>query len=118
MVRHSHNNSLFSECDVTMSEILDDAVLNNTYIDDILCTSEEVISYIMLLDVNKASGPDGISSKMLKATAHSIPPALTKRFNISIRLGRFPKSWKVSSVVPIPTHMKFVVIDLFPYYQW
>ena len=59
------------------SESLDDAVLNNTYIDDILCTSEEVISYIMLLDVkfNKASGPDGISSKMFKATAHSIAPS-------------------------------------------
>ena len=63
-----------------MNEILDDSVLNNTYIDDILRTCEEVISYIMLLDVNKASGPDGISSKMLKATAHSIAPTLTKFF--------------------------------------
>ena len=59
-------------------------------------------SYIKSLDVNKASGPDGISVRMLKSTARSIAPSLTKLFNISIRLGRFPESWKTSAVVPIP----------------
>ena len=39
---------------------------------------------------------------MLKNTAHSIAPSLTKLFNISIGLGRLPESWKTSLVVPIP----------------
>ena len=39
---------------------------------------------------------------MLKSTAHSIAPSLTKLFNISISLGHFPQCWKMSSVVPIP----------------
>jgi len=34
--------------------------------EDLLCTTEEVLSYIQALDANKASGPDGISTRMLK----------------------------------------------------
>ena len=39
---------------------------------------------------------------MLKSTAHSIAPALTKLFNKSVSSGRFPSTWKLSAVVPIP----------------
>ena len=39
---------------------------------------------------------------MLKATAYSIAPSITKLFNLSIQLGCFPQTWKVSNVVPIP----------------
>ena len=70
--------------------------------EDFLCTEEEVFDMLASLDVSKANGPDGISAKMLKGTAHSITPSLTKLFNISISTGIFPEAWKVSSVVPIP----------------
>ena len=70
--------------------------------DDLLCSEDEILNDIISLDVNKASGPDGISPIMLKRTAHSIAPSLTALFNISIRLGQFPELWKTSSVVPIP----------------
>ena len=40
--------------------------------------------------------------QMLKGSALSIAPSLTKLFNISIRPGHFPESWKTSSVVPVP----------------
>ena len=63
---------------------------------------EEVAALIHSLDVSKASGPDGISSRMLKGTLESIVPSLTKLFNISIRTGKFPQCWKESSIVPIP----------------
>ena len=54
-------------------------------------------------DVSKSNGPDKISGWMLKATAHcSIHPSITKLFNLSIQLGSFPQTWKVSNVVPIP----------------
>ena len=46
--------------------------------------AEEVIFLIMSLDLSKANGPDEISAQMLKGTAHSIAPSLTKLFNISI----------------------------------
>ena len=61
-----------------------------------------MLFYILSLDSSKANGPDGISVQMLKGTAHSIASSITKLFNISIRQGRFPECWKISSIVPIP----------------
>ena len=58
--------------------------------------------YLHNLEVKKASGMDGISAHMLKATAHSIAPGITQLFNISIRLGRIPDLWKDARVTPIP----------------
>ena len=39
---------------------------------------------------------------MLKSTATSITPVITRLFNLSIFSGRFPEAWKIASVVPIP----------------
>ena len=81
--------------------------------------ADEVLFLIMSLDPSKANGPDGISAQMLKGTAHSIAPSLTKLFNISISQGRFPECWKTSSVVPIPkSTVKLPTTDPFPYSQW
>ena len=69
---------------------------------DLLCCDEEILALLKNLEVKKASGMDGISAHMLKATAHSIAPAITQLFNISIRLGRIPDAWKAARVTPIP----------------
>lgn len=39
---------------------------------------------------------------MLKFTAYSIAPSLTKLFNLSLTTGAFPNEWKTAGVVPIP----------------
>ena len=70
--------------------------------DEILCTEEETFNLIMAIDDSKAIGPDGISGRMLKATASTIVPSLTTLFNLSIKVGKIPQKWKISSVVPIP----------------
>ena len=54
------------------------------------------------LNVAKASGQDGISARMLKATAVEIAPSIAKLFNVSIQSGRPPAAWKSANVVPIP----------------
>ena len=51
---------------------------------ELLCKVEDVFEMLCTLDLSKASGPDGISGRMLKNTACSIAPALTKIFNLSI----------------------------------
>ena len=33
--------------------------------DDLLCTEDEVLELLLSIDTSKASGPDGISGKML-----------------------------------------------------
>ena len=70
--------------------------------DDLLCTEEEVLELLLSLDVTKSSGPDGISARMLKATATSIASSLCRLFNLSVTTGHFPAAWKISNVVPIP----------------
>ena len=69
---------------------------------DIKCSEDDVLHMLLTLDTTKASGPDGISATMLKATAHSIAKSVTLLFNKSIELGEIPQEWKVSAVNPIP----------------
>lgn len=54
------------------------------------------------LDVNKASGPDGIPAKVLKTCAPELTPILTRLFRLSMTSGRVPKSWKLANVQPVP----------------
>ena len=65
---------------------------------ELLCTEDEVLELLRALDMSKANGPDNISAKMLKSTAVSIAPALTKLLNLLITTGKLPSAWKTSSV--------------------
>ena len=67
----------------------------NSDIKNLLCHEDDVVQLLSSLDINKASGPDNISARMLKATAHSIAPSVTKLFNICIRNGTLPSMWKM-----------------------
>ena len=89
------NNSLspLSPMDVQSIEIDP-----NSCPEQLLCTEEEVLFLLTFLDVTKASGPEGISARMLKATAAAIMPKL---FNLSIGTGSFPQAEKSSVVVPV-----------------
>ena len=95
----SFNNSLppLSPMDVQSIEIDP-----NSCPEQLLCTEEEVLFLLASLDVTKASGPEGISARMLKATAAAIMPVVTKLFNLSISTGSFPQAAKSSVVVPVP----------------
>ena len=53
-----------------------------------------------MLDVFKSNGP--LMAYLQKSTLHSIAPAITKLFNMSIASGKLSKDWKSSLVVPIP----------------
>ena len=55
--------------------------------DDVLCSEDEVCDLLAALDVvTKASGQDGVTAKMLRSTAASIAPSLTKLFNLSVEV--------------------------------
>ena len=69
--------------------------------DELLCDEDTICELLTRLDVSKLSGPDGISAKILKHTAIGIAPSVTQLFNFSIKNGRVPRDWKLSTVVPI-----------------
>ena len=64
-------------------------------------SEEEVAKLFKNLDVKKASGPDGISNRMLKIASKAISAPLCKLFNMSLRLAKFPSKWKEANVTPI-----------------
>ena len=70
--------------------------------ENLLISEDVVADLIDNLEISKASGPDGISSKMLKATANTIVPSLTQLFNTSIMSGNLPTDWTLARVVPVP----------------
>ena len=60
---------------------------------------EEVLTSI---DTTIANGQDNISAIMLKKTALSITPAVTKLFNVSLTSGELPSEWQIACVSPTP----------------
>ena len=57
----------------------------------------------LLLNLNaiKAAGPDKLSRKLLKATAHEIAPVLQVIFQRPIDEDTLPKSWKEATISPV-----------------
>ena len=53
--------------------------------------------------INKATGIDKISNKILKIAAPVIYKNLTDLFNLSITSGVFPSDWKIAKVSPLFT---------------
>ncbi len=53
------------------------------------------------LDMTKSTGIDGISPKLLKASAASSGRALTHIFNRTVVSGTIPSDWKTARVTPI-----------------
>ena len=70
-------------------------------LNSIKCCELEICDILKSLDLNKASGADGISPWMLKYTASSIYPSLTRLFNISLEQKIYPSVWKNANVTPL-----------------
>jgi len=73
----------------------------NQQLELIQTNEEEVLKCIKNLDIKKASGPDGISNRLLKNTVTAITKPLSKLFNLSLSSGKFPSQWKKANVSPI-----------------
>ena len=54
-----------------------------TFLSDITVEQSEVIDVLSILKVNKTTGPDGISHRMLRQTSKSVPLPLCRLFNLS-----------------------------------
>ena len=79
-------------------------------ISDINLSSLDIDRKITLLKNNKATGPDGISPKLLKLAGTAVVGPLTSLFMQSIRECRVYNNWKVARLTPVfkkddPTEM-------------
>ena len=97
-------NKFFSTCFSPASDL--DTPDSNTdsgpCLTNVSCSQDEVLKHLSNLQLQTASGPDGISSHMLRSTASSITPTITRIFNESLKQMKVPDHWKMSNVTPIP----------------
>ena len=63
--------------------------------------AKEVIKLIRKLDNKKACGFDRISNKILKSSCNIVVPFIVNLFNMCIRDGIFPDSFKKAQVIPL-----------------
>ena len=79
---------------------------------------EMVLTSLKQLDINKATGSDGIPVRLLKETADQISPSLTMLFNKSLRLGIFRETGNSRILYPFSRKERetlWRIIALFPY---
>ena len=72
-----------------------------TFLSDITVEQSEVIDMLSILKVYKATGPDGISHRMLRQTSKTISLPLCKLFNLSLKTNTYPALWKIAHVMPV-----------------
>ena len=77
-----------------------------------------VLASLKQLDINKATGSDGIPVRLLKETADQISPSLARLFNKSLRLGIFPGDWRLANIVPIFRKGKRDFGESLPYFPF
>ena len=68
---------------------------------DVTFMEETVEDMLSSRDPNKAAGPDGIESRILKECAAELVPILSVLFRKSLDGGEVPEAWKEANIVPI-----------------
>lgn len=86
---------------VDASHTLGDLPTVNKCIDPLIIMPEEVYRVLENLDTSKATGPDGISNRVLKEVSVPLAQPLSELLNFCLSLGSFPQMWKIAQVVPI-----------------
>jgi hypothetical protein len=96
---NQHFYSVFSHQPPTVLPEI--SIFKNENLECLSFTAELVEKVLDKLDVSKASGPDGISPRILKSCAKVLSVSLAFIFTASMKTGVVPKCWKDANVVPI-----------------
>ena len=81
---------------------------------------EDVLALLRSLEVNKATGSDGLSAKLLQTCAFGISSSLTSLLNYSLESGQVPQEWKLANITPVSkgvTLRRLVTLDLCQCFQ-
>ena len=76
-------------------------VVNPDQLKEISASHNEVKDILTKLDVNKATGVDGLLARILEEFAEELSYPLTLLFNLSFGSSRVPSLWKKANVTPV-----------------
>ena len=68
--------------------------------EDITITTPGILTLLQNLNIHKASGPDTISTRLLKKTAEVTAPILKLIFEKSLATGEVPYDWRIANMTP------------------
>ena len=68
---------------------------------DVIFMEQTVEEILSSRDPNKAAGPDGVESRLLKECAEELAPVMSQLFRKSMDHGEVPELWKEANIVPI-----------------
>ena len=71
-------------------------------LNSIVLTTDEVESVLKILLVGKATGPNGLSNRILRELSHELSLPYCSLFNQSLDTGHVPSSYKEANVCPVP----------------
>ena len=74
----------------------------NSRLDSIVFTRLEVESVLKSLALGKASGPNGLSNRILRELSNELLTPFCSLFNQFLRSGTFPTQYKEANVCPVP----------------
>ena len=60
-----------------------------------------VAKLLTKLNIHKASGPDGLTARVLKECSSKISSVLAYIFNKSLAQGAVPDDWRLANVIPV-----------------
>ena len=66
---------------------------------------------MLRLKVNKASGPDNISPKLIRSCHHVLTKPLALLFNSCITSSPFPDDFKMAKVIPLHKQLEKILVD-------
>jgi hypothetical protein len=75
--------------------------MTTTSLSEITLTETETENVLRSLNLEKASGPDGISNRILREASHELSQPLCDLFNASLLRRKVPSTWKVAHVSAI-----------------
>ncbi|CAB4036765.1 Hypothetical predicted protein, partial [Paramuricea clavata] len=78
-----------------------DSLESEGQISEITLDVDEISQCLSYLDTSKATGPDGIPSRLLQACSLEIAPSICELFNHSLHSGHIPSEWKSANVTPV-----------------
>ena len=98
-VFNSHFRSVFTN---ELDEVLPDKGLSpHPLMEDIAITTPGILALLQNLNIHKASGPDTISTRLLKETAEVTAPILKLIFEKSLATGKVFYDWRIANVTPV-----------------
>jgi hypothetical protein len=95
------NNYFSSVFNTNTYEKPDIDIQKNKDLTEISFTKEEILAQLKDLNISKAPGPDGLSTRVLKECREELAGPLQVLFNQCMETAQLPINWKQANVVPI-----------------